>query len=205
MTATATTAALARACSPARGVAREQAILDAAMELVAEIGYDRITMDAVATRAQASKATMYRKWPGKAELIFEGLRRRCEAEGECVPDTGSLRGDLKAVVAQMASGIGGDDGALFLGLLEAFRMDGVLRGLFQDKVTRRSGETAAVLLDRAVGRGETVRNVDGQMVIQLAFAQLFMTTLLSGQPPTPAAQRCLVDDVLLPLLAEPRS
>jgi AcrR family transcriptional regulator len=200
-----TTVSPARPCSPARGVAREQAILDAAMELVAEIGYDRITMDAVATRAQASKATMYRKWPSKAELIFAGLRRRCEAEGECVPDTGSLRGDLVAVVAQMSEGISGDDGALFLGLLEAFRMDDVLRGLFEDKVTRQSGQTAAVLLDRAVGRRESVRNVDGQMVIQLAFAQLFMTTLLSGKPPTPAAQRCLVDDVLLPLLAEPRS
>jgi AcrR family transcriptional regulator len=205
VTAVTAAAAPARACSPSRGTAREQAILDAAMELVAEIGYDQITMDAVATRAQASKATMYRKWPGKAELIFEGLRRICEAEGECIPDTGSLQGDLAAVVAQMSNGIGGDDGAMFLGLLEAFRADGTLRGLFNDKVMRRSGDTAAILLSRAADRGEAVRDVDGPKVIQLAFAQLFMTTLLSGTPPTAADQRCLVDDVLLPLLVEPRS
>jgi hypothetical protein len=186
VTAATTTDAPARTCSASRGTAREQAILDAAMELVAEIGYDR-------------------KWPGKAELIFEGLRRICEAEGECIPDTGSLQGDLAAVVGQMSSGIGGDDGAMFLGLLEAFRADSTLRGLFQDKVMRRSGETAAILLSRAADRGETVRNVDGPQVIQLAFAQLFMTTLLSGMPPTVVDQRCLVDDVLLPLLVEPRS
>jgi AcrR family transcriptional regulator len=175
------------------------------MELVAEIGYNRITMDAVATRAQASKATMYRKWPGKAELVAEGLRRCCEAEAECVPDTGTLRGDLAAVVAQMSDGIAGDNGAVFLGLLEAFRDDDVLRGLFKQQVARRCEEVAAVVLGRVADRGETVRKLNGENIIQLAFSQMFMETLLSGKPPTAAAQRCLVDEVLLPLLVEPRS
>ena len=175
------------------------------MELVVEIGYDRITMDAVATRAQASKATMYRRWPGKAELIAAGLRRRCDAEADCLPDTGSLRGDLSAAVAQMAEGLAGDQGALFLGLLEAVRDDEVLRGLFQQQATRRSGEVSATVLGRAACRGEALRAVDGPLVIQLAFAQLFMTTLMTGQPPAAAVQRCLVDDILVPLLAGPRS
>jgi AcrR family transcriptional regulator len=204
MTAT-TTATPARTCSPSRGSAREQAILDAAMELVAEIGYNRITMDAVATRAQASKATMYRKWPGKAELVAEGLRRRCDADAESVPDTGTLQGDLAAVVGQMSDGIAGDNGALFLGLLEAFRDDDVLRGLFNQQVTRRCGEVAAIVLGRTVDRGEPVRNTNGKTVIELAFSQLFMATLMSGKPPTAAIQRCLVNEVLLPLLVEPRS
>src|SRR6202789_3532248 len=107
------------------------------MELVVEIGYDRITMDAVATRAQASKATMYRRWPGKAELIAEGLRRRCDGEAECLPDTGSLRGDLAAAVAQMAEGLAGDQAPLFLGLLEAARDAVALGGLFQQRAPRR--------------------------------------------------------------------
>jgi AcrR family transcriptional regulator len=194
----------ARPGSPSRGSAREQAILDAAMELVVEIGYDRITMDAVATRAQASKATMYRRWPGKAELIAEGLRRRCEGEAACLPDTGSLRGDLAAAVAQMAEGLAGDQGALFLGLLEAVRDDEVLRGLFQQQATRRSGEVSAAVLGRAASRGEALRAVDGPLVIQVAFAQMLMTTLMTGLPPVAAAQRCLVDDILVPLLVEPR-
>jgi AcrR family transcriptional regulator len=175
------------------------------MELVVEIGYDRITMDAVATRAQASKATIYRKWPGKSELIAEGLRRCCDAEAACLPDTGSLRGDLTAAVAQMAAGLAGDQGALFLGLLEAVRDDEVLRGLFQQQATRRSGEVSATLLGRAAGRGEALRDVDGPMVFQLAFGQMLLTTLMTGKPPVTDDQRCLVDAVLLPLLAEPRS
>jgi AcrR family transcriptional regulator len=175
------------------------------MELVVEIGYDRITMDAVATRAQASKATMYRKWPGKAELIAEGLRRRCDGEARCLPDTGSLRGDLAAAVAQMAEGLAGDQGALFLGLLEAIRDDEVLRRLFQQQAARRSGEVSATVLGRAADRGEALRAVDGPLVIQLAFAQMFMTTLMTGKPPVAADQRCLVEGILLPLLVEPRS
>jgi AcrR family transcriptional regulator len=175
------------------------------MELVVEIGYDRITMDAVATRAQASKATMYRKWPGKAELIAEGLRRRCDGEADCLPDTGSLRGDLAAAVTQMAEGLAGDQGALFLGLLEAIRDDEVLRGLFQQQATRRSDEISATVLGRAADRGEALRTVDGPLMIQLAFAHMFMTTLMTGKPPVASVQRCLVDGILLPLLVEPRS
>jgi AcrR family transcriptional regulator len=175
------------------------------MELVAEIGYNRVTMDAVATRAQASKATMYRKWPGKADLVAEGLRRRCDTEAACIPDTGSLQGDLAAVVAQMCDGIAGDNGALFLGLLEAFRDDDVLRGLFNQQVTGRCGEVAAVVLGRTVDRDEALRDVDAKSVIELAFSQLFMATLMSGKPPTSAVQRGLVNEVLLPLLVEPRS
>jgi AcrR family transcriptional regulator len=175
------------------------------MELVVEIGYDRITMDAVATRAQASKATMYRKWPGKAELIAEGLRRRCNGEAQCLPDTGSLRGDLAAAVAQMAEGLAGDEGALFLGLLEAVRDDEVLRRLFQQQATRRSGEVSATILGRAADRGEALRAVDGPQVMQLAFGQMLLTTLMTGKPPVAADQRCLVDTILLPLIAEPRS
>lgn len=188
--------------SASRGTAREQAILAATMELVAEIGYDRLTMDAVATRAQASKATMYRKWPGKAELVAEGLRRHCDCDVECVPDTGSLHGDLLATVAGMAQGIAGDDAKLFLGLLEGFRDDAVLRDLFQQEVSRRSREVSAVILGRARERGEPVKPVDGALVFQLAFNQLFMTSLLTGTPPTEEFQRRVADDILLPLLVE---
>lgn len=188
--------------SSARGTAREHAILDATMELVAEIGYDRITMDAVATRAQASKATMYRKWPGKAELVTEGFRRLCDGKVECVPDTGSLHGDLLATVANMAQGIAGNNAKIFLGMLEGFRDDDVLRDLFQQEVNRHSCEVSGLVLGRAVQRGEQLKQVDGALVFQLAFNQLFMTSLLTGTPPTPEFQRQVVDDILLPLIIE---
>ncbi len=58
-----------------RAEAREQAILDAALELLMEVGYDRLSMDALAERAQAGKATIYRHWSGKAEIVAEAIRR----------------------------------------------------------------------------------------------------------------------------------
>jgi AcrR family transcriptional regulator len=58
---------------------REEAILRAALELLAEIGYDQLTMDAVAARAHCSKATIYRRWPGKAELVTTAVRRQAVA------------------------------------------------------------------------------------------------------------------------------
>ena len=73
---------------PASRRAREQAILDAAIDLVAEVGYDAMSIEAVAVRAKSSKATIYRRWPGKAELVAEAMRRRAEPVLEDLPDTG---------------------------------------------------------------------------------------------------------------------
>ena len=73
---------------------REQQILDATLEVLDEVGYDLLTMDAVAARAKASKATLYRRWKGKPELVVAAITAH---KGEAtVPDTGSLRGDLIA-------------------------------------------------------------------------------------------------------------
>src|SRR6187551_3405389 len=71
---------------------REQQILDAALEVLADVGYDRLTMDAVAQRARASKATLYRRWNSKLRLVIDALLTIKQAP--TVPDTGSLREDL---------------------------------------------------------------------------------------------------------------
>src|SRR3954451_6745077 len=84
-------AAVAAARPRIEGV-REQEILDAAIDVLADVGYDRLTMDAVAHRAKASKATLYRRWNSKATLGVEALAR---AKGvPACPDTGDLRTDL---------------------------------------------------------------------------------------------------------------
>ena len=76
---------------------RREAILAAAIALVAEVGYDRMTVDALAARAGVSKPTIYRRWPGgKAEIIVDAIRAE-RADGAALPDTGSLRGDLIAL------------------------------------------------------------------------------------------------------------
>jgi len=71
---------------------REQEILDAALEVLADVGYDRLTMDAVAQAAKASKATLYRRWNSKATLVVEALAHTKGVPH--LPDTGNLRTDL---------------------------------------------------------------------------------------------------------------
>ena len=62
---------------------REREVLDAALEVLAEVGYDRLTMDAVAQRAKASKATLYRRWNSKATLVVDALAS--QKSSECLP------------------------------------------------------------------------------------------------------------------------
>src|ERR1700742_756538 len=80
---------------------RREAILRAAITLVAEVGYDRMTVEALAARAGVSKPTIYRRWPGgKPEIVADAIRSK-HADGDHTPDTGSLRGDLLAFLSSM--------------------------------------------------------------------------------------------------------
>jgi len=75
---------------------REQEIFDATLQVLEEVGYDRLTMDAVASAARASKATLYRRWNGKVALVIDAL---ISQKGQpVVPDTGTLRGDLHSLL-----------------------------------------------------------------------------------------------------------
>ena len=177
-----------------------RAILAAALELVNEIGYDRVTVDAIAKRARASKATMYRNWSGKAELIADALRRSAQRGDSAVQDTGSLRGDLVATVEEIAHSFDAAAGPSLLGLTEAIRQDAELRDLVRLQIETRSHEVGEVIVMRALARGEAVDPANQDLVLGLAFAQLLATTLLHGEMPDAGQRERLVDDVMLPLL-----
>jgi AcrR family transcriptional regulator len=181
--------------SPLRGRAREEAILAAAADLVAETGYERVSMDAIAARARASKATIYRKWPGKAPLIAEALRRQAEEATPELPATGSLRGDLRAAVAAIAQALTG--GLSLIGLFEAVRSDPILRELVRSQIESRGAADGALIARRANTQIDPVRV---SRALAVAVAQLFLATLLGGGPPSAEEQERLVDDVLMPLL-----
>src|SRR3954469_17695240 len=82
-----------------RDESKDDAILLATRELLAERGFDGMTMDAVADRAGAGKATVYRRWPSKVQLTVDAVvcARGIPMTIDDVPDTGSLRSDLLAV------------------------------------------------------------------------------------------------------------
>ncbi len=191
--------------TPTRGAAREDAILTAAAALVSEIGYDRVTVDAISSRAHASKATMYRRWPGKAELGADALRRHVQGEVPELRDSGSLRADLLLVVEALAATFAGNGrGPTLVGLSEAVRTDASLRETVRAQIDERSREDGLLIGRRAVARGELADPGRGPEVVGLAVAHLFLRTLLTGGPVPASDRQILVDAVLLPLIRTPK-
>lgn len=183
-----------------RGAPRESAILVAALELLVEAGYDRMSMDAVATRAHASKATIYRRWPGKRELVLDAVRSRA-SYSQAPPDTGSLRGDLVATLRLMATGIGGEDAALMAGVLRVMRCTPELADCVRTGVLEQKRHIGLALVGRAIQRGELPPDADPEVLHEMAPALVFFRMLVTGLPVDDAFFLHVTDDVLIPLLA----
>ncbi len=186
--------------SGARAEAREQAILDAALSLVIEVGYDRLSMDALAERAHAGKATIYRHWSGKAEVVVEAIRRRkCDASFPAV-QTGSLRGDLVATLECMNAAMSAEDSALLVGVLSAMHKDQELAALMRSQVIDARKDMLDEILERAVASGELEAGTDAGVVNEVLSAMFFNRLVISGEPIDDAFVAHMVDDVVLPLL-----
>jgi AcrR family transcriptional regulator len=186
--------------SGARAEAREQAILDAALSLVIEVGYDRLSMDALAERAHAGKATIYRHWSGKAEVVVEAIRRRkCDASAPAVR-TGSLRGDLVATLECMNAAMSAEDSALLVGVLSAMHKDQELAALMRSQVIDARKDMLDEILERAVASGELEAGTDAGVVNEVLSAMFFNRLVISGEPIDDAFVAHMVDEVVLPLL-----
>ncbi|GAA1863188.1 TetR/AcrR family transcriptional regulator [Asanoa iriomotensis] len=184
----------------ASGEAREEAILAATLELLAEVGYDRIRMDAVAVRARASKATIYRRWPGKAELVVTAIQRRAGQSATEEPDPGNLRDDLLGRMRAMRASLTGQDAGLLLGLLTAMHHDDELAGVVRARMIDDKRRAFDPAIDRAVARGELPSGVDRALLAEVGSAMLFSRAFVTGEPLDDTFLTDLVDGVLLPLL-----
>jgi AcrR family transcriptional regulator len=182
---------------------RETAILRATLELLAESGYDQLTIDAVAARARCSKATIYRRWPGKAALVSTAIRRHAGQPAAAVPDTGGLRSDLQAALGIMRASLSGQDAALILGLLSAMHRDPELAGAVREQVLDVKREVFDAVIARAAARGNIPATADGALLAEISSAVLLSRLLVTGEPLDDAFTQHLVDAVLLPALERP--
>jgi AcrR family transcriptional regulator len=177
---------------------REEEILDATVAVVAELGYDRLTMDAVATAAKASKATLYRRWSTKADLVVDAISR---AKGCPMPDdvdTGSLRGDL----ISLSCGDGGFTDELPMsvtaGLLTALHRDPDLMKAFKERFLAPRQQLVARVYDRAVQRGEIGPDVDVELLAVTLPAIIVHHAYILGLEPTDDLVLRVIDHVILP-------
>lgn len=179
---------------------REQAILDAALELLVEVGYDRLSIDAIAARAHAGKATFYRRWSDKAEVVAEAIRRRSACIATAAPDTGSLRGDLLAQVSWVCAEMSADEGAIVAGVVHAMRSDRQLAALVQGQLLANKLETGRAIGRRAVGRHEIDPDAPFESLLEVMSSMVLMRLLITGEPFDADFATHLVDDILLPLV-----
>ncbi|PZF80170.1 TetR/AcrR family transcriptional regulator [Jiangella anatolica] len=186
--------------APTRGEQREDAVLRATLELLAEIGYGSLTMDAVAARAKASKATIYRRWSGKTQLAIAAVERHTTGADRPAPDTGTLRGDLLALLTSMRDDLTVQSAALVLGLLTAMRDDAALAAAVRARLIGVKRDAFAPALDRAAARGEIPAGADHELLAEVASALLFSRLFVTGEPLDDAFLDRLADAVILPLV-----
>jgi AcrR family transcriptional regulator len=182
---------------------REAELYEAVLELLREVGYDALTMDAVAARTRSSKATLYRQWGGKAELVAKAMRHCKPGRIEDV-DTGSLRGDLHAVTAREDDSAMEQNHALMRGLAMATHTNPDLLQAFREHLIRPEMEEFRRVLQRAVDRGEVrADNPAMQYVVHMMIGAFASRTMIDDQPPTQAFLHSYIDAVVLPALGVP--
>jgi AcrR family transcriptional regulator len=178
---------------------REVEILESALAVLAEVGYDRLTMDAVAARAKASKATLYRRWSTKANLVIDALR--CDKEPVADHDTGSLRGDLLATFCGHGGLTDTHQLAVLGSVITAIGRDRDFALAFQRDFIGPKAEITQRIYQRARERGEIRDDVDLDVLVPALPGIVLHRLFLLGDPPTPDLIARVIDQVILPAAA----
>lgn len=181
----------------------EGTILDATLAAVAELGYDRMTMDDIAARAGVGKAAIYRRWSSKGEVVAQAIAHWRRSLGPApAPDTGTLRGDLDALVAAVPD-YNVEEINMFrvvVGVATAAMHDPGLSAALDDLVLSVPRQVLRSILDRAVTRGE-IPTTNDLTLLPDAVLGLNILRMISGRPIDRIYVRRVLDDVVLPLAA----
>jgi AcrR family transcriptional regulator len=177
---------------------REDEILEATLELLLEVGYDRLTMDAVAKQAKASKATLYRRWESKPALVIDALIKAKDMPDPEPIDTGSLRGDLIATFCGKHGMTHSRASSVMGALITAVSTDQEFAERFRaDFVAPKMAATQAIY-DRAVERGEIPAHVDVEILGPALAGVVLHRMYVLGQAPDDATVERVVDHLILP-------
>lgn len=177
---------------------REAELLAVTLQLLQQNGYDRLTLEAVATTAQASKATMYRRWPTKAELVLAAFIEGVRAVA-VPPDTGTLRGDLLRLGESILDHCTQHAGTLRAVLVEVSNHPALSDALQTQFIDKRRA-LIRFILQQAVDRGEIDGAAVNDELWDLLPGYLTFRSVIPNSPPTHHTVQVLVDDVLLPSL-----
>jgi AcrR family transcriptional regulator len=189
------------AAAPRRGRPRSQqshrAILDATTELLLEHGLAGASMDAVAERAGVSKATIYRWWPSKEALALEALYRAWTGEEPGEFDTGSLRGDLRAMLMPWARRLGERPyGRLIAAFVTEAQTDPAFEEQYRTRFVEPRREQGRAALARAAARGEIPTDIDVDVALDMLYGPLYHRLLHRHAPLNDRFVADVIDAVL---------
>lgn len=176
---------------------REVEIFAAVVRLLGETGYDRLTYDAVAAEVHASKATLYRKWPLKAELVVEAVVSRMCGPDEDGPDTGTLRGDLLSGACE-AGGLTSDLPVLVSALMPALQRDPEFFGVFHERFIEPKQRRTQSVFARAQQRGEIGPGADLDRLAMILPAMCIHDVIVLGRQTCRDDVVAIIEDVVLP-------
>jgi AcrR family transcriptional regulator len=182
-----------------RDPSRDSVIRAAILRLLADVGYGALTMDAVASEAGVGKATIYRRWRTKQDLVVDTISDLNRAEA-APPDTGSLEGDLRLMLRSLVSVITGPTGAATLSLLSTVPHQPALAEAFRDGPLAVWRHAFEQIWARAEQRGEVRPGVAGSVPAETTSALLVQRWLLTGEPVDEAYADEVLDTVVLPLV-----
>lgn len=178
---------------------REGELYDAILDLLREVGYHALTMDAIAERTHSSKATLYRRG-SKSELIINALRRQ-KSFNMTEINTGSLRGDLQAIVLRQDDSQMERTSQLMRGLAVAAHANMELLRSFREYQLMLELKEMSRALQRAVDRGEIMAdNLAIDYIPHLLIGCFVARTLIDHLPPTQEFLIPFIDAAILPAL-----
>ena len=186
-----------------RGQQLESALLDAAWDELVEVGYANLTMESIAARAQTGIAVLYRRWANKDELVLAAIAHYGQAHPVETPDTGTLRGDLLALLTSMSSAR-----ATFMAVAAAAGFSGLLAstGLTPAQAREKLLGDGRVRGDQIIfRRAQDRREIDLKRippaVLAMPFDLVRHDLLMNLGPVKPERVTSIVDEIFLPLVS----
>lgn len=179
---------------------RDPEILEAALDVLAETGYDGMTIDMVATRAKAGKATLYRRWSSKSELVLDAVvcMKGRDLDHESLPDTGTLRGDLVAMIKPPSIRESERKLKVMAGIASMIARSPDLAAAAQQALVEPRASINRIFFRRAIDRGEIPADADVERLCTIGPALVAYRVLMLGRPVDREFLLWTIDGVVLP-------
>ena len=184
-----------------RGEELEAALLEAAWQELVEAGFARLTMESVAARAKTGVAVLYRRWPNKDDLVLAAIGHYGATHPVHIPDTGSLRGDMIALLSgasRIRASFVTIASAAFSGLLAS---SGLTPAQVREQIMADRPLWSDQIYARAQQRGEIDLDRIPPIVLSMPFDLMRPDMLMTYEPIPPERVLAIVDDLFMPLVA----